>query len=178
MTALPSNLPVDIQQKIYFFFIDLFAPKLLFKLHGSSRLQKWVPHSCLCQVEKGSHSFSIRSWLWTHNCPGHTPAYMQHCSPQLHLLRGWNVILHCHYISAPLTIDYVHFSISSPAVEMARSPHSTDKAEQKCPRPAGRRQWSQTHRGAEAKLARGETRSVYMVPYLPTSSMLEWTTKG
>lgn len=85
----------------------------------------------------------------------------------------------------PLTIDYLHFSISSPAVKMAhmaRYPYSTDQAEQKCPPPG-----FYSKKGKEVRFTEGQgvkrgraghRATDSSVPYLPISSTLERTTGG
>lgn len=77
----------------------------------------------------------------------------------------------------PLTIDYLHFSISSPAVEMAHIacyPYFTVQTEQKCPPPG-----FYTKKGGRQRRAgvKREVRADF-VPFLPISSMLERTTRG
>lgn len=66
---------------------------------------------------------SSKSSLWNHNCPRLTSAHMHDCSLLLHIPS--NVIT----FLPPLTIDYGHFNVWSPAVEMAHTPHGSDGAE-------------------------------------------------
>ncbi len=133
-----TNFQVVMHLKKYI-FIYLFTSKLLFQNCMMAASSKNGPLTPACvRLKKKIINIALEAGcelitaLGTHQ---HTCSTVLCCYtfPEVQM-SSFTVIT----FLPPLTIDYLHFSISSPAVKMAHMthyPYSTDQAEQRCPPP-------------------------------------------